>query len=259
MSNQVLTKIHYLSQVPVITEFNFNDTKLGTGTSFMYKKDKKLYLVSTWHNFSGRNPDNGRTLSDSAGIPNKIKCNLILNQQILDWSYHIFNINDKDENPLWLEHPILKEKIDVGILPIELPKKYKEISINNYSFSDIRIEISAEVFILGFPQGIYGRKKLPIWKRGSIASEPGGKYPIILIDTATREGMSGSPVIVKHRGIYFQEPGKISEQDWFGEGELFLGVYSGRIGEDIFKAQLGKVWKKEVIDEIINGKKRYKD
>lgn len=33
----------------------------------------------------------------------------------------------------------------------------------------------------------------------------------------------------------------------------FIGVYSGRIGaDDEFKAQLGKVWKKRVIDEIIN-------
>ena len=37
----------------------------------------------------------------------------------------------------------------------------------------------------------------------------------------------------------------------------FLGVYSGRIGaEDNFKAQLGIVWKKTVIEEILAAKKR---
>lgn len=33
----------------------------------------------------------------------------------------------------------------------------------------------------------------------------------------------------------------------------FVGVYSRRIGaEDEFKAQLGRVWKRQVIEDIIN-------
>jgi hypothetical protein len=61
---------------------------------------------------------------------------------------------------------------------------------------------------------------------------------------------------MKYRGHYITNPGNVypSNEDWSGEGELFLGVYSGRLGEDEFKAQLGIVWKKEVIEEIITGK-----
>jgi hypothetical protein len=38
---------------------------------------------------------------------------------------------------------------------------------------------------------------------------------------------------------------------YLGEGRRFLGVYSGRVGDDSFKAQLGIVWKPSVIEEII--------
>jgi hypothetical protein len=36
-----------------------------------------------------------------------------------------------------------------------------------------------------------------------------------------------------------------------GNGKRFIGVYSGRVGDDTFQAQLGVVWKYDVIDEII--------
>ena len=32
---------------------------------------------------------------------------------------------------------------------------------------------------------------------------------------------------------------------------MFLGVYSGRIGADDLKAQLGVVWKAHVVEEIV--------
>jgi len=35
----------------------------------------------------------------------------------------------------------------------------------------------------------------------------------------------------------------------------FIGIYSGRIGDDELKAQLGIVWKARVISEIIGAKK----
>jgi hypothetical protein len=39
-----------------------------------------------------------------------------------------------------------------------------------------------------------------------------------------------------------------------GYAERFIGIYSGRIGSDVFQAQLGIVWKPSVIDEIMEGK-----
>lgn len=59
--------------------------------------------------------------------------------------------------------------------------------------------------------------------------------------------MSGSPVILRRNGIW-QEP-----DAGIGTRQCFLGIYSGRlIGDTEFEAQLGIVWKKHLIEEIIN-------
>lgn len=246
--NDQLVEIHYLSQVPIITKFYFNDTYLALGTSFIYKKGMSYYLVSNWHNYSGRNSETNETLSPTAALPNRIKCRLILDQEALDWDDCFFDLMDENGKRKWLEHPQSGSVIDVAVLPIEIPNKFMPKPINDYQFTDLRLEVAQDVFVLGFPLGINGRKELPIWKRASIASEPGGNYPRVLIDTATREGMSGSPVIMQHKGFYIRSD---DSEDWRADAHQFLGIYSGRLGEDEFKAQLGIVWKKDVIEEII--------
>ncbi len=252
VSKRKLVSIDYLSEVPIKTEFYFNETYLALGTCFIYQKDSKLYLVSTWHNFAGKGPQTKQPLSAHGGIPNRIKCKLILDNEILSWEDCFFDLSTEAGIPNWYEHPVHGSNADIAILPIELPTKFKAFPINKYSFTDMRIEVAQDVFILGFPLGINGRKELPIWKRASIASEPGGNFPKIMVDTATRKGMSGSPVIVLYRGFYINELGKTNPDDWMGEGRLFLVVYSGRVGEGEFNAQLGIVWKKDLIDEMIN-------
>ena len=62
-------------------------------------------------------------------------------------------------------------------------------------------EAGMDCFILGFPEGLFGAAFTPIWKRGSIAAEPYQRVPYY-IDIATRRGMSGSPVIIRHDGIF---------------------------------------------------------
>lgn len=66
--------------------------------------------------------------------------------------------------------------------------------------------------------------------------------------------MSGAPVIFRRVGIHGAVNGKLTKETRFGEIRNFVGIYSGRlIGETDFDAQLGIVWKKEVIEEIILG------
>jgi hypothetical protein len=61
-----------------------------------------------------------------------------------------------------------------------------------------------DVFVLGYPFGP-GKTGLPVWKRGSIASEPDLVPQVenyLLVDTASRPGMSGSPVILRTYGTH---------------------------------------------------------
>lgn len=96
---------------------------------------------------------------------------------------------------------------------------------------------------------------MPIWKKASIATQPDiDSLPKILIDTATRSGLSGSPVIMQRVGVHGMVNAQVMSETTFGRIRKFIGVYSGRIGDDELKAQLGIVWKAKVIDEIINAK-----
>ncbi|OYV31971.1 MAG: hypothetical protein B7Z81_13455 [Acidocella sp. 20-61-6] len=115
------------------------------------------------------------------------------------------------------------------------------------------ILIGSDIFILGFPLGFAITGLLPVWKRGSVATEIDfdvNGLPSFIIDTATREGMSGSPVIARQFGGYTDTNHNVIMGS--GPANKFLGVYSGRYVGGIDEAHLGIVWKAAVIDEIID-------
>jgi hypothetical protein len=121
------------------------------------------------------------------------------------------------------------------------------------------LAVGSDVFVLGYPFGI-GPGALPIWKRGSIASEPEMTAIInqnhIFLDTASRPGMSGSPIIKRSWGTHFYENGDIkTETDSIAT--RFVGVYSGRmVSNDPLDAQLGLAWPAALVTEIVAGRKR---
>jgi hypothetical protein len=55
-------------------------------------------------------------------------------------------------------------------------------------------------------------------------------------------------------GLHGVKGGAITDDTIFGRIRKFVGVYSGRIGDDELKAQLGVVWKARVISEIVGAK-----
>lgn len=64
--------------------------------------------------------------------------------------------------------------------------------------------------------------------------------------------MSGAPVYAQEVGCWIPEGTERPEDHVLGKGRRFLGIYSGRVGDDPFQAQLGIVWKPSAIDEIIH-------
>ena len=76
----------------------------------------------------------------------------------------------------------------------------------------------------------------------------------MLIDTATREGMSGSVVVARHVIVnrdYPRKNGTMAQPVLFANLDLVLGIYSGRHYPDHEKAQLGIVWKRSAIEETV--------
>lgn len=165
----------------------------------------------------------------------------------------------EDGRNLWLQHP-LKNQVDVAALEVSIPQNVEPRYVNELKLDPwLELEIGGDVFVVGYPRGITVAETLPIWKRASLASEPAiniDSLPKLLIDTATREGMSGSPVFA--RGNYVAGSLELtgdSEQDnrpWrIAYTYTLIGIYSGRVGDDSFLAQLGVVWKTVAIETVI--------
>lgn len=247
-------------------------------TGFYWELDDQWYLITNHHNLSGWNSNSGQSLSKSAMVPTHVEITIALRgegdsppkQSGLKFERRRLSLIENEE-PCWLEHPTYGAKVDVAVLPVfdsPTSESLAELGATGMftrpvnTFDDwVRFEPAAgdDVYILGFP---FAEKmgQFPIWKRGSIATEPDFEIdglPKILIDTATRPGMSGSPVIVARKG--FTAPsGKLDDDTVIGDAHSFLGVYSGRIGSDLEGLQLGVVWKGHVINEIIRGGRRAK-
>jgi hypothetical protein len=258
----------------------FHNLALGSATGFIYKYGQDIALVSNWHVFSGVNPLTGNTRDKNGLYPNQVNFNINLfdpiNGSVLFRAESLPLI--ADEQSLWWQHEgyadakghsqivdigvlVLNERIpDFEVIKDKIVAFPAQVLVNMspageaISFEPGYPRVAAEVFILGYPKGLTLQGALPVWKRGSIASEPlfnvMKETPAFLVDAVTRDGMSGSPV------LYFGDEitdvlgrprgGILRDEPWL------VGVYAGRqgvTGEEIEMA-LGRVWHKRLLDEI---------
>ena len=240
-----------------------NDNKIGTATGFVWIVKGENYLISNWHVFSGRDPWSSQPKHRDGALPNRIYAYVHLKQKIGEARLMCIPLFDNKCNPLWKQHKDFGCKVDVAGIKLPSSVKFQHGSgkvfdgeyypLNRFPFTDdMATSIGAEVFVIGFPFGLQKQGPFPIWKRGSIASEFAldiDGTPSFLIDTATREGMSGSPVLLRTRGGYLSEHSGTA----FGLGiaHKFLGVYSGRYTGNLHEAHIGIVWKPSVVAELI--------
>ena len=128
--------------------------------------------------------------------------------------------------------------------------------------------------LVGYPYGFYDKKNaLPIWKTGSVASEPEVDFegkPCFLVDVSAFPGMSGSAVFaISPHGVYESKDGGIK----MGKNlKTFLGIYAsmemvckekyleeiihdaGRVGiVDRESLEIGYVWKANLLLETVTG------
>jgi Trypsin-like peptidase domain len=255
-----MTRLDQFTLTTVPLEQYFDDTPLGQGTGFVWRARDQHYLVTNWHVLSMRDFFTRANLRKDAGRPNTLRT--LFNIETGSFAKQPWDIKIRDEEggPLWLVHP--KRSIDIAVLP--LPPRPPDLIVALYPLNvlantKLRIEIGMEVFILGYPFKIERPgPAYPVWKRGSIASEPelvGLTTPYMLVDTASRPGMSGAPVIRRSWSGQLVEPGNLPEVDM--PFSKFIGVYSGRLPTDHpHEAQIGLVWDGSFIDEIVAGNVR---
>jgi hypothetical protein len=233
----------------------FGQTALSMGTAFIWEDSGQFILITNWHNASGIDPFSGKHLSKTAAEPDKIRIWWNMKDQLGTKVSSIEALRDSSGTPLWWVHPQHGNRVDVIGLLVNPPANTEAYPINTMGDEKLLLPIGSDVFILGYPFGI-GPGGFPIWKRGSIASEPEIiDQGYIFLDTASRPGMSGSPIIKRSWGTHFYEDGSITTATE-SIATRFVGIYSGRLAStDPLDAQLGFAWPAALISQIISGKK----
>jgi len=264
---------------------------ISTGTGFFYEFNNENYLITNWHNVSGRHFLTKEKLDLKYGrLPTYIEAKLATDcPESYGFTTQSYRIEIYQEfKPTWFEHPTLGSNCDLIAIKMEKPlgvTKNFHVPSNRIGNTRIPVKPGNTVFVLGFPKSISVYIGLPIWKSGYIASEPfydvtidgkvskigglesGIKLPAFFIDTQTKEGMSGSPVFANYIGNWnmknpYQELNpdspdfKKSNEIAIGENRLeFVGCYSGRVGKKEEGATLGLCWKEDTIKVICEQKK----
>ncbi len=137
--------------------------------------------------------------------------------------------------PRWTEHPTLGPKADFVALRLT---QLADVELLPYDPSKPGVSLALTpadpVSVIGFPFGQTAGGSYGVWATGFIASEPAINFdnlPVQLIDSRTRPGQSGSPVIAHRNG------GMVALDD--GSSVLhdvpiarFVGIYSGRINKE---------------------------
>lgn len=249
-----MTQIDQFSLATVPLELFFGETPLGQGTGFVWRIGERNYLVTNWHVVTGQDFFTRKNLRSDGGRPNRIRARFNIHGffEKQEWLIPLRNTHGE---PLWMVHP--GRRVDIAIIPLPYDPATAIVTLyplNLLANASLRIEIGMEVFILGYPFEIVP-PAFPIWKRGSIASEPQLSRlsnDFIYVDTASRPGMSGAPVIRRSWTNHMVEPGVVAVVD--RPLNRFIGVYSGRLPTDHpYEAQIGIVWDGSFIEEIIAG------
>jgi hypothetical protein len=134
--------------------------------------------------------------------------------------------------PIWRSpnHP----EADVVAIPINRKDfascdiKYKSFASNNLLPTNLQLDVGEDVFVMGYPLGIYDEiYNLPVIRGGTISSAypiPWNRRPYFLIDANLEEGTSGSPVLTK-----FKETWRRTDDDrpfLTGPAIFLLGINS---------------------------------
>jgi len=249
------------------------DSVISQGTGFFYiledsTKGNVIFLITNYHVLTGNSPktkqlpkgDNIKFYfhkdPNNPGDVNEIKIPLFT----------------KENKEVWItseDYP----KADVAAIPI-LPVFTKGASVyaitENWTKSNMKIRPTSAITLVGYPYGFFDKKNwLPIWKTGTIATEPSYDFegkPLMLIDISAFPGMSGSPAFAIANGAYQTVDGPTT----VGQVRMFLGIYASMqmvteakyleeltqkdSGEGIkisSSLELGHIWKADLIVNMI--------
>jgi hypothetical protein len=245
-----------------------NKRALGTGSGFFWNRNGRAYLLTNWHILAGRNTESRQPLHSSGALPDEVhftayRKGASVNETLM--TVHVIDVRVdlyKGSDSTWFRHP--REGVDVA--GIDVTGAIRDANLDVLFVNELEsnvaptFTVSQDAFVVGYPFGRLVDKEIPVpvWKRGTIATDPtfnpSGRE-IVLVDTGTRSGMSGSVVIARHVGrTNWIDKSGAKIVGLGGRHDSVLGIYAGRYGADNVEAQLGIVWKRHLIEQACDAR-----
>ncbi|MGO4158585.1 hypothetical protein [Cupriavidus sp. YAF13] len=268
----------------------FQNTSLATGTGVMYRRHDEYFIVTAWHNLAGRHIETLVPLDKkNAAIPDNVVASVALRMGVSHSIRMSFTLPLQDDTKsLFYVSSKNFPRVDVAVIPFDPNQPHKmETRSSDGEERDIvyiphsgdgdtmsrvvpiqdflppgdvsdkwleAVDVTEELFIPGYPQNLGDYTGQPVWKRATIASSVQNGWnnqAQFLVDSASKSGMSGAPVVfyspngtLKIGGATYKNSRPFA---------ILAGIYTGRLGittkED---PQVGTVWHRSVIDEVIN-------
>lgn len=166
---------------------------IGTGSGFFYRVDGNYFLVTAGHVLSLRHWETNEFLNKQHPVgPTHIRIGF-RELPAQDGKYdaaaphaiHLFAVPVVDDQgrPVWFEHAQYRHDIDVAVLRLDnVPEIEAGFGVHVLPWEPEtaqsaakQIWVAQDVFIVGYPFGLSSGFNLPLWIRGTIASEPAFK------------------------------------------------------------------------------------
>ncbi|MDZ5447920.1 serine protease [Micromonospora sp. 4G57] len=231
---------------------------LSGATGFVVTRaDGTDFLLTARHVLTGRHDETKQIMHSSGATPEKVR---IYHYGALMTVPEVItqDLYDDDGDQVFIEDPSMVdvETADVVALPLSRPR-YGAI-VRSYELPPTAEppSVTAPVWIVGYPAG--SRRdghELAVWSRGSVATDPVSTWhgDRFLVDSRTRPGQSGAPVIsFVSAHSSFSPDGQVRHD--FADSWTLLGLYSGRLyNGNKESSDLGSVWTVSAIRRILYG------
>lgn len=255
--------VHSMAVTPVFGLSNDGlETVCKHGTGFFWKQNGRYYLITARHVFSNRNPFTDQLLGTY--VPERIRFFPALKTpsgflRLQSSAVELY----KDGRGTWLEDPEFPSlRTDISALELNLSgidsiagADLAHLNLSDYE-ANLVSGVGFDCSILGYPTRHVQDLMTPIWRRGSLASEPRlpiDRKPMFLVDASTGPGFSGGPVFRRHIGpAPVRTPdNKIDVKTASVIRMNLIGVYAGRLEHTHFGAEVPYVFYANRIPKII--------
>lgn len=188
----------------------FRGLDVSNGTGFLYERNGKLFIITAWHNVTGRHSETLACLSDKATVPDDLVATVQVRIKSggsigLQPFRFVVPLADSDKAVFYI-HPQSWPRVDVVAIPFDIDTldfelhgpgqsfrqpfrsffpepsdgstsveicPFQRFALSNQKLEEEwlqTVEVTEELFIPGYPQNVQADFSRPVWKRATIAS-----------------------------------------------------------------------------------------